>query len=811
MKRHHTTIVLLTLFITGLLVLWWADYTGVETNEQRERRGQYVLASLADVDDAAVRKIEIDDSHEKIVLERRGRERWQMTKPVDVAADSAMVSTLARNLKVLRKSPDAGSITGAPKTYGLDPPRATVLVYGDNPNKPLATLVVGSEIEGLKDRLYVRPRDQAGNDRPIEIVDGRMLNFIGKPASDWRDKTLFNTPTFYISELAVTGPGRDLKAKREERHWQIVSPINAPADEEKMEGVLAEISSLRVAEGAKGYVADNVRDLAPYGLDHPELTLTLKTSWGGGETQVVQIGKPAKDQPDLAYAKQQDQDDVVLVSVKELRDLGKGKNALRSKRVANLNPARAGFIELHAFDRDFRLARSSAGWTLLGPKPEKTDKTYVENLLRQLAEAQTSDFFEPSAIANSKPSLDPPKMTVKVWELASGENLPGEPPGEPPKEAPAVNLEIGRLDPLKKTLFARIAGDTTVLALTEQVANALPRNVLSFRDRTVLALPPARVAGLSVVRGGETYVLEAPSPSSKSLHWRMTRPIEATADDPTATGMLLTLANLRAEDFITDQPGDGTAYGLDKPTLTASWTLLAETGTGPAAKEKASAATGAESQSRSGTLKIGARVPRSENVYASVTGSPMVFTLGPEALQPFHEEFRNHRVLSIPPEKIEKLTLRWPDRELAFVHEASPTGRGMVWKPVLGLDASGFDVSRINSLVASLAELNTPKFVQYVGIFPVSSGLNPPRLQIELLVARDKDPRILRIGNKSPEGPLLATTDTKSAGAIFLLSGPAWAELVRSPKKPGDLPKNELPEDVFAPGGPPKPSDGAAK
>ena len=28
MKRHHATFVLLSLFFTGLLVLWWADYAG---------------------------------------------------------------------------------------------------------------------------------------------------------------------------------------------------------------------------------------------------------------------------------------------------------------------------------------------------------------------------------------------------------------------------------------------------------------------------------------------------------------------------------------------------------------------------------------------------------------------------------------------------------------------------------------------------------------------------------------------------------------------------------------------------------------
>ena len=49
-----------------------------------------------------------------MVFERRGTggERWQMVEPMNVAAEPSRLETLVRNLKELRRSLDAGSMTG---------------------------------------------------------------------------------------------------------------------------------------------------------------------------------------------------------------------------------------------------------------------------------------------------------------------------------------------------------------------------------------------------------------------------------------------------------------------------------------------------------------------------------------------------------------------------------------------------------------------------------------------------------------------------------------------------------------------------
>ena len=61
------------------------------------------------------------------------------------------------------------------------------------------------------------------------------------------------------------------------------------------------------------------------------------------------------------------------------------------------------------------------------------------------------------------PALEPPAMTVRVWQgpprTGSSAGATGGPKGEL-----RLDLRIGRHDVLKKTVFARLVGDRTILA-----------------------------------------------------------------------------------------------------------------------------------------------------------------------------------------------------------------------------------------------------------------------------------------------------------------------------------------------------------
>ena len=776
MKKHHTTFVLLTLFFTGLILYWWAD----KAEWEEPGDSHLVLPALNKTDAKLVRRVVIERPKDKaIVFERRGGNDWQMTQPDDVAANSAMVTTLVSNLRALRRSSEAGTITKSDDTYGLTPPAAVVRLYGDDANTPLAAIEVGGEVKGFRDQRYVRALGPKA--KGIDVVDSRMVSQTNLRPIDWRERNVFDMPTFYVDAITVKGPGRDLEVKRDNEHWVIDSPLTAPADDERAEGLAAELSSLRVAKGDKGFVKDNATDFAEYGLDKPVMTITLKDKRPAVAPQTLDVGKPLEDAPELRYARRQDQNDVVLIDATGIADLGTRPNALRSQRVAQVTPNRVTFVTIEAPGRTFKLAPTSSEWVLLEPTRARADTQSVSTFLSKLSDVQTSDFIEPGSIGD--PRVDPPIYTIKVWQAAPDMKLLPAEASEAPEGKPRVNLRIGRHDAIRKALYGQLAGDKYLLALPESFREVLPKSALAFRDRTILAFSPTHISRLSIERDKATYDLVAPDTPGQSVHWRMTRPIDAPADDEQATKVAMLLGNLSAADFVADEPAGDKAYGFDAPLVTAAWTLNDE-----AAKTKAK-----DAPPSRGTLRIGNRAPGTENRYARLDGGKVVFTVTPEVVEPLLGEFRDHRVISFVPATVERIVFRWPDRVLSFVRRAGSHGSLPEWTPEPGVDPTGFDVSKLNALLDGLSKLQTERFAQYVGILPDSYGLRPPRLTIELQFEGGK-PRTLRLGNQSESGPLYATTASGSAGAVFTLAGPAWVELAKPPRRPDDLP-----EQVFKP------------
>ncbi|MDR3635387.1 MAG: DUF4340 domain-containing protein, partial [Isosphaeraceae bacterium] len=331
------------------------------------------------------------------------------------------------------------------------------------------------------------------------------------------------------------------------------------------------------------------------------------------------------------------------------------------------------------------------------------------------------------------------------------------------------------------SLFGQLEGDKYILALPEAFREVLPKNALAFRDRTIQTLSPTQIHRLSITRDKTTYDLVAPDTPGKTLHWRMSKPVDAPADDEQATKVALLLGNLHAAELVTDHPADEKTYGFDRPLVTVTWTLHPEASPGP----------GKDASPTEGTLRIGAKVPGGENRYATIDGTKLVFTVGSEFVEPFLGEFRDHRVLSFVPATVQRIVFRWPGRLLSFVPRSQGPTSLPEWRPEPGVDPTGFDISKINALLEGLSKLQTERFAQYVGILPESFGLTPPRLSIEFQFDGAK-PKTLRLGNQSLEGPLYATAETGSAGAVFMVAGPAWVELAKAPKRPDDLPEQVI-------------------
>ncbi len=796
--KHRATIVLMTLFFAGLIGLWWADYARVPTADERRRMSGRVLPELMDVPVADISRIVIErGSKGNIVLERRPGERGQLVEPLDVAADPSMFESFARTLKDLAKLPEAGSIARTrADEFGLAPPEAVVKIYLRSSSEPAARLEVGKVAQRNR---YVHEPGQAD----IEVVESRLLALVDVDAAEWRDRMLFGAPTYQVESVNVSGPGRALSLRREPGLWRITKPFLAPAEPSKVESLLADLTSLRVVSGKRGFVAENVKDLAAYGLDHPFLSVELTSRVGG--PMVVELGKQAPDDVNQVYARRTDQDDVVLVDARAVRDLGLTANTVRSKRIADFDPREVEFVRIESGGKTFDLARSGSGWTQESPTREPADVAAVRSLLTQLSTVQTSDFFDAKQVV--APGLDPPAMTVRLWggktdqtpaTDAATPSATASGPRPVPAWPPLLSLNFGRRDPVARQRYARIAGDSTVLALPDAMLRALPENPLAFREKMVLALDPAAVDRIEVERDGRVYEVALQGVGSNPNAWRMVRPAAGRGDNEVITQILVGLSNLRAERLDAEDAVTDNAYGFDKPHLKLTAHLKSAgpestpSSAGVAAEKKSAAATG-----ETATLIVGKHVPNSEDWYARIVGKPLVFELANVFVELLGAELRERRVASIPLRSVQRLAFRWPDGGfLAFRPKGNNQSSPLGWEAEPGVDASKFDAARVPAAAQALTNLSAIRFTQYDGPIPAAAGLEPPRLEVDVYASEGRGLRKLRLGAAvSGDSPLIfATLAEGAAGAVFLLPAADWDALIKSPH-----PATQLPSDVFAP------------
>ena len=194
-------------------------------------------------------------------------------------------------------------------------------------------------------------------------------------------------------------------------------------------------------------------------------------------------------------------------------------NGFRSQKVVDMNPSRVNRLKIDARGQTFDLARTPKGWRLLAPVAERADDAAVNNLLTRLAELKASEFLDEKAIPNAK--LDPPNIRVRGWQAEAGnpkaENEDGAPLKEP-ATPPRFDLAFGRSDALRKSVFGRVAGDKTVLAMPDTILADLPVNAFAFRDRSVVSFSPQDVTRLTVERGASRLTLESPRKPGRSTN-----------------------------------------------------------------------------------------------------------------------------------------------------------------------------------------------------------------------------------------------------------------------------------------------------
>ena len=250
----------------------------VKTNVTKKAE-EFRDRKLTDLSTLQVTRLALKTSAGEMELQKQG-DNWEITRPLRARADNQKVGDLISQVTAARIQQFGAEAGGDLQTYGLTEPRGAITLFkqdeksaaGAQPSSSEQgqTLQIGGAPPEQQDQVYVR--FSARNfvyTLPKKIED--VLNT--KPA-DLRDKHLVRFDTNVLDRVTIDAPGKGKTVlARKDQGWTIASRENQPANNTEVTRLLDTLKNEQVTR----FVEDVASDLPKYGLDKPQLTVTLSS------------------------------------------------------------------------------------------------------------------------------------------------------------------------------------------------------------------------------------------------------------------------------------------------------------------------------------------------------------------------------------------------------------------------------------------------------------------------------------------------------------------------------------------------------
>lgn len=306
-----------------------------------------------------------------------------------------------------------------------------------------------------------------------------------------------------VTHLELQGGAVRISATRTPGGWRMTAPIQAEADETRVDGLLERLAELpRSQLLTEAQIRRRGLTDADYGLDAPRWTIRLGTR---ERERVLLIGRDAPS-GDALYVRLDGAREVVVAPTNLLAELPVSVDDYRNRHLAPGTPgdiarfslrSRAGYVEV--------LRKETGEWELVKPVAARADAGAVAAALRAVHAARIVDFEPASRVGASLYGLDEPVLRCT---LAARDGSPeralliGKPVGSNTNLVYAARDEIAEVYTVDRTLLSSL-----LLAPDD------------LRDRSLLPVPATAIGGIrlaagesviDLIRTGDTWRVAAP-------------------------------------------------------------------------------------------------------------------------------------------------------------------------------------------------------------------------------------------------------------------------------------------------------------
>jgi Domain of unknown function (DUF4340) len=445
------TILLCGLAIAAIVFL--AIYEPL-TRSTRERVAAARKGLVLHLDPSKVREIRISTGANKFEIKRFGN-GWQLGTKSKDRADSALIEGMllaAAGMRYFDRIPGQEFKADSElSNYGLRNPKRIIEFDGDEG----ATLFLGKDAAS-EERIYVR----TSASRDVYLVSDELLKLAFRDVADFRDHRLTDLSSDQVDRVIVRRQGGEIELSRDATGWQIVKPLRALADEQKVDDFLKQLLGQRIIE----FVAEDPGDLSIYGIAERRDEITFYAE-GSGNPQTLRLGT---DKSGTLFGQFTTRDSVYRLPPETLHLLQINPEVLRDRRLLPLNLDIVDMIRIRTEGREFSLRRKGDGWIVKDGTTERpASAAAVQTLADALSTAKVSTY---DTVVDGKFAvfgLERPQCIISFFAVLS-ENTPETRAGE----QLIASVTVGKSE--SGRLFVQIGETPEVLSVPEALMNAIP-------------------------------------------------------------------------------------------------------------------------------------------------------------------------------------------------------------------------------------------------------------------------------------------------------------------------------------------------
>jgi len=224
-----------------------------------------------------------------------------------------------------------------------------------------------------------------------------------------------------------------------------------------------------------------------------------------------------------------------------------------AKVLPGFDPAVVDRVQVQPANQlEVRAERTNDSWVLTEPLRYPAQKAGIERFLQALQGLTAAAYITPSELRN-RPRAD------EEYGFASPQDTIVIEPGD-------LHIHVGLLTVPGDQVFLQVVGKDGVYVVDADFLKSVPRAPNDWRDPTLIDLNALAFDRMAVTNTSAGFGLQR---DAITRLWRILPPIEERADSGKIEAALQSLAMLRIEKFVSDEPGksDLESFGLQPAVL----------------------------------------------------------------------------------------------------------------------------------------------------------------------------------------------------------------------------------------------------